>query len=174
MELPNLRLWEAAALRPSSADPSPRPPRRRPDPLAEASADDLTRARLVRARIRAATLHGLSLSLFLSAPLGWSVAASTVFAKDPSAAEECPKLASFLPATLQRQLKAGRQALSSSEESTLAIRVCDPAMRVVLGPLLGGVSDLGELRDLAKSATTGPGVKPLPAIQSFLTQPLGD
>lgn len=130
----------------------------------------------MRARISAATRHGLSLSLFFSAPLGWSVAQSTVFAKDPAAAEECPKLGSFLPSALQRQLKgqAARRALSSSEEGTLAIRVCDPAMRVVLGPLLGGVSDLGELRDLAKSAATQPGAQPLPAIQSFLSPPLGD
>jgi len=137
----------------------------------------LRRAQRIRARIRAAAVHGLSLSVFFGAPLGWSVAQSTLFAKDPSVAvEECPELSSFLPPVLQRELKTykARGRLTSSEKGTLGMRVCDPALRVVLKPMLGGVSDLSQLREMAKSAAQGDG-QPLPVLKSMLAgSPLGD
>jgi hypothetical protein len=41
-------------------------------------------------------------------------------------------------------------ALSRAERQVLGMRVCDPGLKMLIAPLLRGVADLDELRDLAR------------------------
>ena len=127
-----------------------------------------------RARARAATAHGLFLSVMLSLPLGWSFIQSSFFAQDPTAAADCPDLTRFLDPNLQRsvyELSASGE-LSAAQKRTLGRKVCDPSLQAVLRPLLGGVSDVEELRSMAEAnPALGGDLEVVPVLMTVLGQP---
>ena len=54
----------------------------------------------------------------------------------------------------------------------LGLKICDPGLRLVIEPLLRGVADLDELRDLAKEGVpTEASLNPLPALRSLTARP---
>jgi len=89
--------------------------------------------------------------------VGWFFVHSALLYQDPTAQEACPEVASLLRPALERDVRelSAHGALSKDQRQTLGMQVCDPGLRLVLGPILRGVSDLGELRDLAKSDAAG-------------------
>lgn len=119
--------------------------------------------------MRETVTQGLFLSVLLGAPVGWSFVRSALLAGDPAVVEACPAVSSFLSPELQRNVKELREAgaLSGPQRQVLSFKVCDPGLRMVVEPVLRGVSDLDELRDLAKVRPPGEaGLAPLPALRS--------
>jgi len=107
--------------------------------------------------MRDTVASGLFLSVLLGGPVGWFFVHSALLYQDPTAQEACPEVASLLRPALERDVRelSAHGALSKDQRQTLGMQVCDPGLRLVLGPILRGVSDLGELRDLAKSDAAG-------------------
>jgi len=168
-------MWERAALPTSERTSSdPERARRSPARTPDRSAQDLRRARDLRARARTATLTGLVLSALCSVPVGWSFVQSTFLVQAGVAAEECPDLASFLAPALKGTVR-GQQAtggLSNAASRALSVRVCGSAAQTMLRPLLEGVSDLQGLRDLAKGAPLPDGdIGAMPALRTLLARP---
>lgn len=162
MSVTALQLWQRTALRPSEASDVRRPRRRSGRAEAPAGREvrrerELRRARQTYLRMRDTVASGLLLSVLLGAPVGWSFVQSTLLRQDPSVGDSCPVVASLLSPALERDVKELRASgtLSKGERHMLGMKVCDPGVRLVLEPLLRGVSDLGELRDLAKGEGTG-------------------
>ena len=151
MDRRSFPLWQQAALPPSGTRVGPRPPRRRTQPSAASLERELRRARKIARRARDTVAQGLFLSVFVAAPLGWTFLQSTVLAEDPRVQEACPTLTSFLSPTLRNDVDAGRGSggLSPEDRRLMNLRVCDPATRLLVEPLLRGVSDLGELQGMA-------------------------
>ena len=171
MDLPSFPLWQQTALPPSGARPGPRPPRRRAERSAATLERELRRARETARRARDTVAQGLVLSFFVAVPLGWSFLQSTLLAGDPRVQEACPTLTSFLSPALRNDVEAGRAsgALSPDEKRMINLRVCDPATRLLVEPLLRGVSDLQELQDMAHGrGATLAGADPRAALPSLL------
>lgn len=127
-------------------------------------------------RLQVACLQGLFFSILLGTPLGWSYIRTTWLATDPVLAE-CPDLASLLSPGVQRRLQVYRSSggLSTSDRKALGTKVCDPTLRALLQPVLGGVSDLTELKHLAdRSGVLKAKLKPLPALHAFFAEPASD
>ena len=174
MDLSALQLWERSALRPSQGNVPPRRVRQRPEESGASRVRELRRAREVARRMRYTVTHGLFLSVLLGAPVGWSFVRSTLLPKDPSSVEACPSLASFLSPTLQRDVKELKSSggLSTPERQVLGLKVCDPGVRLLVEPLLRGVSDLDELRALANGeAPIEASLDPLPTLRSLTARP---
>jgi len=174
VDLSALQLWERSALRPSQGNVPPRRVRQRPEESGASRVRELRRAREVARRMRYTVTHGLFLSVLIGAPVGWSFVRSALLAGDPAVSEACPDFASFLSPALQRNVKELRAAgvLSRSERQVLGLKVCDPGVRLLVEPLLRGVSDLDELRALANGeAPIEASLRPLPALRSLTARP---
>lgn len=177
MPLPYLRLWEEAALKPAQTPPDGEARQRRAPRTPEPAAPDLRKARLSRTRLQIACLQGLFFCVLLGTPLGWSYVRTTWLATDPGLMGDCPELASLLSPEIQRNLQARRSSggISTSDRKVLGTKVCDPALRALLQPVLGGVSDLSELRGLAeRSGALDAKLQPRPALRAFLGGPASD
>lgn len=153
MDLPNLRLWEQAALRPEDCSPSlwhrrSTPERRSSDVEVE---HDMRRARRDRRRSHATTVRGLAFSVCLTIPVGGTYGMS-LFLADGVSPDQCESLAAALTPKDQRRVREYRASVgfTPAQERALNVRVCDPTLLGMIPQLAKLVSSGEEFAAMSK------------------------
>ena len=154
VDLPRIRLWEQAAMRPGESAPFVWPGRRAPrtESTEEQRRQDMDRSRRDYHRGRAATARGLLFSAFLFVPVGGAFALSGPLAGSTVGQDECQALSSALGPAHQRRLREYRAShgLSAGQESALRLKVCDSGLLRMMPSLAGMIASAEDFEEMAK------------------------
>jgi len=154
VELPRIRLWEQAALRPGESSPFVWPGRSATElsEPAENPRQALERARREYRRSKAATIRGLLLSMVFCMPVGGAYALSSPLIDGIGGPEQCQSLSSMLGPKQQRRLREYRAShgLTSGQESALRLKVCDAGLLGAIPSLTAMITNAQEFEAMAR------------------------
>ena len=154
MDVPKIRLWEQAAMRPGESAPFAWPGRRASgtDSSEEQRRQDMDRSRREYRRGKAATARGLLFSAFFFLPVGGAFVLSGPLAGSTAGLDECQALSSALGPAHQRRLREYRvsHGLTTGQERALRLKVCDSGLLRMMPSLTAMIASAEDFEDMAK------------------------
>lgn len=170
MDLPRIRLWEQAALRPGDCSPSVWLRR------SETPTQDLRLARREILRNKATTIRGLVFSVCLCMPVGGAYALSSPFLRSAEEPARCKALSNALGPANQLRLRQYRAShgLTPAQQGALGLKICDSGLLSMIPALAASIADPEAFEEMAgRLEVMGGEVNTLSLMKLFLSDPTG-